>query len=377
MSSQLVSCVCGARVAPGDFCGICGQQASGGSGIGVLALVGWLFIPLLILFYPIAGVLGTLAMVAAQWIATLIGASDGWRLLAIAVTGYVALYFGFGYERAASRGLSYRRFRKWLRRAFCLALMAVGVLGGSQETGSAGVALVIILVVGAPLVFLLAKRFDRAFEVAGPEYLPARKPVAAPAAAELFWNRGAEVRGEPEPMVNTRAFHAGFSEHAIDGTRTGFAVVAGRAPNWKLALVLLVAFESWLLFGFDHNNHTMPEQYAIVAGLIVGGWLVYRFTKRWTAKPAEKYLGGQFVVSPQGIELPDARSIGRDAIADLRVELDGGSGRTRRVSFVLRAVLKAGGYPPTLAGGMDEHTAGRLLVAVDRALRPAAAQKAA
>jgi hypothetical protein len=377
LSSQLVSCVCGARVAPGDFCGICGRQAPGGSGIGVLVLVGWLFIPLLILFYPVAGVLGTLGMVAAHWIATLVGASDGWRLLAIAVTGYAAVYWAFGIERAAARQLSYRLFRKWLRFAFCLALMGVGVLGGSQETGSTGGALVVMFVVGAPLVFLLAKRFDRAFGVAGPESLPARRPVDAPPPAELFWSRPADARGEPAPMVNKRAFHSGFSEHALAEARTGFAVLAGRVPNWKLALVLLVAFESWILFGFDHDDHTMQEQYAIVAGLIVGGWLVYRFTKHWTAKPAEKYLGGQFVVSPQGIELPDGRSIGRDAVADLRVELDGGSGRTRRVSFVLRAVTTGGGYPPTLAGGMDEHTAARLLVAVDRALRREATQKAA
>ncbi|MEO8079910.1 MAG: hypothetical protein ABI641_05225 [Caldimonas sp.] len=150
-----------------SVCASCGA-AKGGVGIGVLPLIGWLAIPFLIPIYPLMGGLSTLAMVAAGLLAGALGAGDGVRLLAIAVTGYLAIVFTLRFERAASRLAAYRALRTGLRVLICVAI-AGSALFGSDKDLSSGAAFLIAFV-AVPLVFWLARRFDRMLGLRAPEH---------------------------------------------------------------------------------------------------------------------------------------------------------------------------------------------------------------
>ena len=134
-------------------------------GAGFLPLIGWLVIPFSIPVYPLMGGLSTLAMIAAHRIMLLLGTGEGVRLLAIAVTGYLAVLVMLGAERAASHFKIYRGLRWTLRVATALVL-ALGALQGEADISPANA--FAIAAIGAPLFLFIASRLDRVLGL-GPE----------------------------------------------------------------------------------------------------------------------------------------------------------------------------------------------------------------
>lgn len=172
MSATLVTCgSCGANAVPaGTICPACGKPTGGGEGAGFLPLIAWLFIPLAIPVYPVLGSIGTLTMLAAHGLGSVIGLSDGFRLIGIAVAGYAGIFFGLRLERSLSRGATYRTLRKALR-VLLMVAFAGGALFGSGKDLSPGAALMIV-VIGLPLLIFVTRRFDRVLGVRGPDDEP-------------------------------------------------------------------------------------------------------------------------------------------------------------------------------------------------------------
>ncbi len=160
-----------------SVCVACGA-AKGGVGIGVLPLIGWLAIPFLFPIYPLMGGLSTLAMVVVGAVLGAIGASRGIGVLLIAATGYLALVFTLPIERAASQRAGYRTLRTGLRIVVCIAVSGSALFGSGKDL-SAGAAFFVALV-AVPLVFWLARRFDRMLNLLGPgKPVPAARPMDA------------------------------------------------------------------------------------------------------------------------------------------------------------------------------------------------------
>jgi hypothetical protein len=92
---------------------------------------------------------------------------------------------------------------------------------------------------------------------------------------------------------------------------------------------------------------------------IAVGWLVYRGMALWIIRKlgAARSPGGTFTVHAMGIETPSGRIIPRDDIDELTVRNT--FPRAKDVSYALCA--QVGGQPVTLAGGMEQATATRLM----------------
>lgn len=186
--NELVSChSCGAGGVPaGSFCPACGKPTGGGGGAGFLPLIGWVLIPLAILVYPILGIASSLAMLAVNGLAHLVGLSEGFRLLAVAVTGYASLFLTISLERSASRIGVYRLLRTLVRVLVCVGI-AIGAIQGADSDSAGGVLFFVVVVI--PVIFWAARRLDRILGVGGPAKPDPAKNVPAADPSTLFWNR--------------------------------------------------------------------------------------------------------------------------------------------------------------------------------------------
>ena len=155
---------CGATPVTPPTCWRCGKNPQEGGG-NILALLAWMFIPLSIPVYPILGSLSTAAMIATGWLATALGISSGGRAIAVAVVGYVAMFALARVERAASRSKAYRTVRNVIRLLVC-AVLIIALLNAPERDLSAANALA-LAVIGVPLLFLAARRFDRLYGFGG------------------------------------------------------------------------------------------------------------------------------------------------------------------------------------------------------------------
>ena len=355
---------CGSFTLVDDRCRTCGHEP--GSGLPVLVLVGFLVIPLLIPIYPLLGVLGTAAMLGANWLAPLLGAGKGVRLLAIALAGYGTLFAVFPLERRASSSKGYRTARKVLRIAVCagLVILGFGIGVNVPEAGNGP----LFMIIGPPLVYFLAGKFDRALKLGGPLPVVGAQTASTEERALFFWNRPREGSAEPRALKSS-GFKSRFVREDLDGQRVGFAVFPGRRPRKLLAFVLAIGFAIAVILVADPES-SYPVQALWIAGAIIGAWLVFRYTKRWTATTASKDAGGQFVASPAGIELPDGKLINRDDVARLILQVRD-NGRTLPVSNTVCVRVKGGrprDWARGIAGGMDRETAMALLVTASAAI---------
>ena len=162
-SSTCLSC---GAAGSGTYCAACGAVLPHSEGAGFLPLIGWLVIPFSIPVYPLIGGLSTVAMIAAHRITLLLGTGEGVRLLAIAVTGYLAVLVMLGAERAASRFKIYRGLR-WTLRVATAVVLALGALQGEADMSPANA--FAIAAIGAPLFLFIASRLDRVLAVGPPE----------------------------------------------------------------------------------------------------------------------------------------------------------------------------------------------------------------
>jgi hypothetical protein len=178
---HMESCVhCRATPVTPPTCWRCGKNPHGGGG-GLLALFAWLFIPFSIPVYPILGGLSTLAMIAVGWLTAAIAVFGGFRIIAIAAVGYGAMYMLAPLERAASRSRAYRTLRTAVRVASC-AVLIIALLNAPAGDISPANALA-LAVIGVPLLFFIARRFDRVLGFGGPPKITSVADSVAPAAA--------------------------------------------------------------------------------------------------------------------------------------------------------------------------------------------------
>jgi hypothetical protein len=227
------SCLsCGAS-GSGTYCANCGAVLPHAEGAGFLPLIGWLLIPFSIPVYPLMGGLSTVAMIAAHRAALLFGTGDGVRLLAIAVTGCVAVLVTLGAERAVSRFKLYRGLR-WTLRVVTAVVLALAALQDEADISPANA--FAIAAIGAPLFLFIASRLDRVLGL-GPE----------------------RSTGARRPSL-------------LDGINVRGAIAAGFVPGF---LGLLLGREAGLLLG--------AALWAATTGIIIGFHLL-RVLLRTTAR---------------------------------------------------------------------------------------------
>jgi hypothetical protein len=121
-------------------------------------------------------------MAAIARLTAAIGVFGGFRIIAIAVTGYAALYFLAPLERAASRAKAYRILRTVVRIAACVVLVIALFNAPARDISPANAAA--LALIGVPLLFFIARRFDRVLGFGGAPVTEATPPAAEPAASD-------------------------------------------------------------------------------------------------------------------------------------------------------------------------------------------------
>ncbi len=221
MNAEIVCSSCGATVSGAAVYCTCGSVVQRGGNI--LPLVAWIFVPLVIPLYPIAGAFASLALVVSSLLVDFIG-PVGFVLVPIAV--YVTLFATFKLEQRASQRAGYRVFRNVTRLALAgvVSYWAVTRAGSTLSPANA----LFILIVAVPAGWWLLKQLDKVFRAAGPRKATQREIAAGapevitddtpvPSRAGEFWH----------PLNHPFALMLGFGAAVLFSLTGGFNLFAG------------------------------------------------------------------------------------------------------------------------------------------------------
>jgi hypothetical protein len=176
-----------------------------------------------------------------------------------------------------------------------------------------------------------------------------------------------------------------------------FTVTAASPPKSKGAANIIAVLFLLLVLGTTGRETSGFMMFLRLVFAVGGAWFLRKWVNKWFASRVDKIRspGGQFVVSPAGIEAPDGTTVSKEQLHRLIVrngvpDIQGGAvavntgtfysgmqagaandravnrARALAVSYMLCA--EHGGRSTTLAGGMSEVTANGLFTDVSRIL---------
>ena len=188
-----------------------------------------------------------------------------------------------------------------------------------------------------------------------------------------------------------------YHQERLDDERVRFTVTPASAPRSKGAANIIAVMFALLVLGTMGRDTPAFLVFVRFVAALGGAWFLRKWVNKWFASRVDKIRspGGNFVVSPAGIEAFDGSTITRDQLHRLIIRngvpnIQGGAvavntgtvysgmqagaandravNRARAMAVAYMVCAEHGGRSTTLAGGMTEVTAPGLLTDVSRIL---------